>query len=330
MGRHRIFPYLLRGLTIRRADHVWCADITYVPVTRGFFYLVAVMDWATRHLLAWRLSNTMDVSLCVEAFDDALDRGTPEILNTDRSVLEPVSFGWPDSNTDRRFWRSAQGQRRSTSTSSATGWRPSGSSARGSASTTRCARIRPWVGVPRGKPIVKGRRCREKHPARRHPEERNRHTGPCGPGSPVSPPGPVGSKSQQSGGGYIFWWPERGTSRSADARSMWLQPHALLRPQTASPRASENFGNPPYFRPRTVQTNRTTTCLRLMDDVAKSGDEIVITKNGRPTARLVPYRKQFRDWFGADRGTIEILGDIVAPIDAEWEAHAHPDRTLNP
>ena len=83
MGRHRIFPYLLRGLTIRRADHVWCADITYVPVTRGFFYLVAVMDWATRHLLAWRLSNTMDVSLCVEAFDDALDRGTPEILNTD-------------------------------------------------------------------------------------------------------------------------------------------------------------------------------------------------------------------------------------------------------
>ena len=57
---HRVFPYLLRGLTISRADHVWCADITYVPVTQGFFYLVAVMDWATRHVLAWRLSNTMD------------------------------------------------------------------------------------------------------------------------------------------------------------------------------------------------------------------------------------------------------------------------------
>ena len=56
---HRVFPYLLRGLTISRADHVWCADITYVPVTQGFFYLVAVMDWATRHVLAWRLSNTI-------------------------------------------------------------------------------------------------------------------------------------------------------------------------------------------------------------------------------------------------------------------------------
>ena len=81
---HRIFPYLLRGLTITRADHVWCADITYVPVTQGFFYLVAVMDWATRHLLAWRLSNTMDVPFCIEALDDALDRATPEILNTDQ------------------------------------------------------------------------------------------------------------------------------------------------------------------------------------------------------------------------------------------------------
>ena len=68
---HRVFPYLLRGLTISRADHVWCADITYVPVTQGFFYLVAVMDWATRHVLAWRLSNTMDASFCVEALDDA-------------------------------------------------------------------------------------------------------------------------------------------------------------------------------------------------------------------------------------------------------------------
>ena len=72
------------------------------------------------------------------------------------------------------------------------------------------------------------------------------------------------------------------------------------------------------------------TCLRLMDDVAKSGDEIVITKNGRPTARLVPYRKQFRDWFGADRGSIEIPGDIISPIDVEWEAEVDPDRTLNP
>ena len=81
---HRIFPYLLRGLEISRADHVWCADITYIPVTRGFFYLVAVMDWATRHVLSWRLSNTMDASFCVGALDDALLRATPEILNTDQ------------------------------------------------------------------------------------------------------------------------------------------------------------------------------------------------------------------------------------------------------
>ena len=81
---HRVFPYLLRGLAISRADHVWCADITYVPVTQGFFYLVAVMDWATRHVLSWRLSNTMDASFCVEALDDALGWRAPEILNTDQ------------------------------------------------------------------------------------------------------------------------------------------------------------------------------------------------------------------------------------------------------
>ena len=64
---HRVFPYLLRGLTISRADHMWRADITYVPVTQGFFCLLAVMDWATRHVLAWQLSNTMDPSFCVKA-----------------------------------------------------------------------------------------------------------------------------------------------------------------------------------------------------------------------------------------------------------------------
>ncbi len=83
---HRVFPYLLRGLTISRADHVWCADITYIPVTQGFFYLVAVMDWATRHVLSWRLSNTMDASFCVEALDDALGWRAPEILNTDQGA----------------------------------------------------------------------------------------------------------------------------------------------------------------------------------------------------------------------------------------------------
>ena len=81
---HRIFPYLLRGLDIVRADHVWCADITYVPVSQGFSYLVAVMDWATRYVLSWRLANTMDTSFCTGGLDDALIRTTPEILNTDQ------------------------------------------------------------------------------------------------------------------------------------------------------------------------------------------------------------------------------------------------------
>ena len=82
---HRIYPYLLRDLTIERPDQVWCADITYIPVQRGFLYLVAIMDWATRHVLAWRLSNTMDAGFCVEALNDALARyAAPEIFNTDQ------------------------------------------------------------------------------------------------------------------------------------------------------------------------------------------------------------------------------------------------------
>ena len=82
---HRVYPYLLRDVTVDRADHVWCADITYIPVRRGFLYLVAIMDWATRHVLAWRLSNTMDSRFCIEALNDALTKyGRPEIFNTDQ------------------------------------------------------------------------------------------------------------------------------------------------------------------------------------------------------------------------------------------------------
>ena len=83
---HRIYPYLLRDLTIDRPNQVWCADITYIPVSAGFLYLVAVMDWASRHVLAWRLSNTMDTGFCIEALEAALRRGTPEIFNTDQGA----------------------------------------------------------------------------------------------------------------------------------------------------------------------------------------------------------------------------------------------------
>ena len=84
---HRVWPYLVKGMTSERANHVWCADITSIPVRRGFLCLVAIMDWASRHVLAWRLSNTLDAGFCVEALEEALARyGTPEIFNTDQGI----------------------------------------------------------------------------------------------------------------------------------------------------------------------------------------------------------------------------------------------------
>ena len=82
---HKVFPYLLRGLSIERPNHVWAADITYIPIGRGFLYLVAIIDWASRAVLAWRLSNTLDTSFCLAALEEAVARfGTPEIFNTDQ------------------------------------------------------------------------------------------------------------------------------------------------------------------------------------------------------------------------------------------------------
>lgn len=83
---HKVYPYLLRGLTIDRANQVWCSDITYVPLRCGFLYLVAVMDWFSRHVLAWRLSNTLDAMFCVEAVEAALAHGRPTIFNTDQGA----------------------------------------------------------------------------------------------------------------------------------------------------------------------------------------------------------------------------------------------------
>ena len=83
--QHRIWPYLLRHLTIDRPNQVWCADVTYIPMRRGFLYLVAIMDWFSRKVLAWRLSNTMDADFCVTALEEAIARfGRPEIFNTDQ------------------------------------------------------------------------------------------------------------------------------------------------------------------------------------------------------------------------------------------------------
>ncbi len=82
---HEVYPYLLKEIQIEKPDHVWCADITYTTVPSGLLYLAAVMDWASRRVLSWRLSNTLDASFCVEALEEAMRRyGKPEIFNTDQ------------------------------------------------------------------------------------------------------------------------------------------------------------------------------------------------------------------------------------------------------
>jgi putative transposase len=83
---HKIYPYLLRDVCIDHVDQVWSADITYIRLSRGFLYLVAVMDWFSRYVLAWRLSNTLESSFCVEALEESLDGKQPEIFNSDQGT----------------------------------------------------------------------------------------------------------------------------------------------------------------------------------------------------------------------------------------------------
>ncbi len=125
--QHRVYPYLLRGMDITRANHVWAADITYLPMAKGFCYLMAIMDWASRKVLAWRLSNTLDVLFCTEALEEALRKyGAPEILNTDQGsqftsdafigILESHEIAismdgkgrWLDNVFIERLWRSVK------------------------------------------------------------------------------------------------------------------------------------------------------------------------------------------------------------------------------
>lgn len=124
---HKIWPYLLRNVEIDRADQVWAADITYIPMARGFAYLVAIIDWYSRKVLAWRLSNCMDTSFCLDALEEALAHyGTPEIFNTDQGsqftsteftgkLLEhgiQISMDgrgrWIDNVFVERLWRSVK------------------------------------------------------------------------------------------------------------------------------------------------------------------------------------------------------------------------------
>ena len=122
---HKIYTYLLRNLRIERVNQVWAADITYIPIGRGHLYLVAIIDWFSRAVLAWRLSNTMDTQFCIDALDDALSRhGKPEIFNTDQgSQFTSAAFTekltaagiaismdgrgrWMDNVFIERLWRS--------------------------------------------------------------------------------------------------------------------------------------------------------------------------------------------------------------------------------
>jgi putative transposase len=124
---HRIYPYLLRGLTINRPNQVWATDITYIPMARGFVYLAAVMDWFARRILAWRLSNTLEASFCIDAVEEALAKyGCPQIFNTDQgsqftsadftSVLSRNAIAismdgkgaWRDNVFVERFWRTVK------------------------------------------------------------------------------------------------------------------------------------------------------------------------------------------------------------------------------
>jgi putative transposase len=124
---HIKYSYLLRGLEIVRANHVWAADITYIPMSRGFCYLVAIMDWASRMVLSWRLSNTLDSAFCTDALEEAIEKyGCPDIFNTDQgsqftsesftNILRSNSIGismdgkgrWRDNIFIERLWKSVK------------------------------------------------------------------------------------------------------------------------------------------------------------------------------------------------------------------------------
>ena len=110
--QHRIYPYLLRHMTIERPNQVWCADVTYIPMRRGFLYLVAVMDWASRKVLSWRLSNTMEADFCVAALEEAIARyGKPDIFNTDQGS-QFTSFAFTNTLRDAGIRISMDGRGR--------------------------------------------------------------------------------------------------------------------------------------------------------------------------------------------------------------------------
>ena len=170
---HRIYPYLLRGVKVERRDQVWSTDITYIPMASGFMYLAAVIDWYSRYVIAWRLSNTLDGSFCLEMLEEALGSGKPEVFNTDQGVQFTASaftgrlesagvcgeHGRPGSGVGQRVRGAAVEEReirgrlhlvlRDGAGASSWGWGGT------SASTTRRGRISRWATGRRVQSIVR-------------------------------------------------------------------------------------------------------------------------------------------------------------------------------
>jgi Integrase core domain/HTH-like domain len=216
---HKIYPYLLGGIAIERVNQVWCSDVTYIPMAKGFLYLVVIMDWVSRAVLAWRLSNTLGADFCVEALEEALSRyGRPEIFNTDQgsqftsddltSTLKDHGItismdgkSLPSRKRGAAAWTTslssgcgaASNTKKSTSMPMQPSPRPGPASAPGSVSTLRSVSIRASAIARRGKFTRKAcgymddRRCR---PAALPPlPEPARKAGKCSP-SPTSPQAP--------------------------------------------------------------------------------------------------------------------------------------------
>ena len=140
---HKIYPYLLRDLSIERANQAWASDICYIPMAKGFMYLVAIMDWYSRRVLSWWVSNTLDTDFCIEALEDALQRfEAPEIFNTDSEYVWAGSLRWFDPLRDRRTYAVRAG-----------GWTTCSSSVCGAASSTRTCTCVPTKRQPSFGPV---------------------------------------------------------------------------------------------------------------------------------------------------------------------------------
>src|ERR1700730_15210628 len=149
---HKIYPYLLGGIAIERVNQVWCSDVTYIPMAKGFLYLAVIMDWVSRAVLAWRLSNTLGAEFCVEALEEALVHyGRPEIFNTDQGS-QFTSDDFTDTLKRHEVTISMDGKSLPSRRRGVVAWTTSSSSGCGAASNTRKSTLTPMRRSPRPRP----------------------------------------------------------------------------------------------------------------------------------------------------------------------------------